>query len=263
MRFSVITPTFNRQQIVRRAIESGLEFVRAVGDSEVVVIDDASSDGTVGMIRSIYERELSSGLLKLVTREKNGGSTAAKSDGARQARGDWLIFLDSDDELLPEASAAIPAFIHSHPDAPVFLFRCIDQNQRMIGSPASPRSLALVDLLTAGTPGECLPVISRKAFLEFTPDGDPLGFEFLSVLRIVKAHGPAMLSDSIARRYHTDGNDRLTSRAGNLRRADHLVRGFHRMLSEFGPAMPLRYRLGIYLRMGCYRAIALCGFGTR
>jgi glycosyltransferase involved in cell wall biosynthesis len=263
MRFSVITPTFNRQQIVRRAIESGLEFVRAVGDSEVVVIDDASSDDTVEMIRNTYARELDSGLLKLVTREKNGGSTAAKSDGARQARGDLLIFLDSDDELLPEAATAIPAFVKSHADAPVFFFRCIDQNQQMIGSHASPRALTLVELLTAGTPGECLPVISRKSFLEFTPDGDPLGFEFLSVLRIVRAHGPAMLSDSVVRRYHTEGNDRLTSRAGNLRRANHLVLGFRNMLTEFGSAMPLRYRLGIYLRMGCYRAIALCGFATR
>src|SRR5262245_35539999 len=243
MRFSVITPTYNRQQIVQRAIESGLDFVRAVGDSEIVVIDDASSDGTVGMVRSIYERELNSGLLKLVIRERNGGSTAAKSDGAKQARGDWLVYLDSDDELLPEAAVSIPAFIQSHIEAPVFLFRCVDQNHRPVGSHVSPRSLTLADLLTEGTPGECLTVVSRKASLEFAPDGDPLGFEFLSVLRIVRAHGPAALSDSIVRRYHTEGSDRLTSRAGNLRRAQHLVRGFHRMLTEFGSAMPLRYRL--------------------
>jgi glycosyltransferase involved in cell wall biosynthesis len=259
-RFSVITPTFNRLQIVRRAIDSGLHFALEVGDCEVVVIDDASYDGTVDMIRSVYARELESGLLKLVTRPSNGGSTAAKSDGAQRASGDWLVFLDSDDELLPEASISVPAFIESHPHAPVFFFRCTDQEGRFVGIGAPQSSLDLTALLTEGTPGECLTVVSRKACLEFPPDGDPLGFEFLSVLRIVRAYGAAMLSDSVARRYHMDGSDRLTSRVGNLRRAKHLVLGFNRMVGEFGTAMPVQHRLRIYFKIACYGAIAMWNF---
>jgi glycosyltransferase involved in cell wall biosynthesis len=258
MRFSVITPTFNRRSIVQRSIDSSLEFARAVGDSEVVVIDDASQDGTVDMLRTRYAKELTSGILKLVERQRNGGSTVAKADGARRASGDWLVFLDSDDELLPEASRSIPGFIGAHLDAPVFLYRCIDQEGHPIGPPVSPRPLSFDELLAGGTPGECLPVISRIAFLEFPTDNDILAFEFMSLLRIVRAYGPAMLSDAVARRYHMDGADRLTSRTGNLRRARQHARGFGRMLQEFGPMMPFWKRLALRLRILCYSLIAAC-----
>lgn len=266
-RFSVVTPTYNRRSIVPRAIDSSLAFARAVGDSEVIVIDDASQDGTADMIRSAYAQDLVSGTLKLVERQTNGGSTVAKSDGARRASGEWLIFLDSDDQLLPEASSSIPAFVATHSSAPVFFFRCVDQEGRPIGPPVPPRPLSFSDFVSDlpffATPGECLPVISRLAFLEFPSDKDALGFELMSAIRILRKHGPAMLSDDIARIYHMDGSDRLTSRAGNLRRADQLVRGFSRMLHEFGPMMPLRQRMKIHLRIVCYGAVAACGFGRR
>jgi glycosyltransferase involved in cell wall biosynthesis len=256
MRFSIITPTFNRRDVVRRSIDSGLQFVRAVGNSEIVVIDDASKDGTVGMLRNHYVRELRDGLIKLVAREENGGSTVAKSDGARNATGDWLIFLDSDDELLPEAATAMPNFIGAHRDAKVFLFRCIDTTGRLIGPPMAPQSRSLFYLLTVGTPGECLPVLSRTAFLKSPADNDPMGFEFLSTLRVVQAFGPAVLSDAVTRRYYTSHHDRLTSRLGNLRRAKSLVSGLSTTLREFGAIIPLSKRLGIFVRIICYSLIA-------
>jgi len=258
MRFSIITPTFNRQVAVQRSIASSLAFARSVGESEVVVIDDASTDGTVATIRGRYAAELTSGILKLGARQENGGSTLAKADGARNATGDWLIFLDSDDELLPEASLSIPGFIDMHPGPHVFFFRCTDQTGQLIGPPVAPRLFSFADLLAGGTPGECLPVISRTAFLQFPTDNDVLAFEFMATLRIVKAHGSAMLSDAIARRYYMDGTDRLTSRAGNLRRAKQHALGFRRMLDEFGPMMSFRKRMGIYARILCYSVVAFC-----
>lgn len=259
MRFSVITPTFNRREVVRRAIASGLQFVRTAGDGEVVVIDDASRDGTADMLRSQYAAELSGGLMKLVARQANGGSTVAKSDGARNASGDWLVFLDSDDELLPQAAAVIPEFIDAHAGTKLFLFRCVDENDRLIGPPRAAGPLSFAELVNNGTPGECLPVASRAAFLEFPSDKDVLAYEFMSLLRIVRTHGDAMLSESTARRYHTDGNDRLTSRMGNLRRARKHAEGFAAMLREFGPAMSPQKRRQIRLRILCYRMLAACG----
>src|SRR5262245_27643075 len=156
MRFSIITPTFNRRSIVSRSIDSSLAFIHSVADSEVVVVDDASRDGTSDEIRQRYRAELDNGFLKLVERQQNGGSTIAKGDGARSARGHLLIFLDSDYELLKEASMAIPPFIDAHPNAPVFLFRCVDQDDLLIGPKVSPRALTFSQLLNDGTPGECL-----------------------------------------------------------------------------------------------------------
>jgi glycosyltransferase involved in cell wall biosynthesis len=70
MRFSVVTATFNRRTLLPRALNSALEFVRIVGDGEVVVIDDASHDGTVDMIRTVYAAQIEAGLLKLVGRRQ-------------------------------------------------------------------------------------------------------------------------------------------------------------------------------------------------
>src|SRR5262245_8079190 len=110
MRFSVISPTFNRSMIVKRAIDSG--FRAASWRQRNVVVDDASSDRTVDMLREDYGEELDSGLLKLVTRTSNGGSTAAKWDGTRQAKGDMsflCVALQSND-VVRHLMAARPLF---------------------------------------------------------------------------------------------------------------------------------------------------------
>jgi glycosyltransferase involved in cell wall biosynthesis len=261
MRFSVITPTFNRGATVSRAIDSSLAFARAVGACEVIVIDDASLDGTAEMVRNSYAKELKAGILKLLGRSQNGGSTVAKTQGARHASGDWLVFIDDDDELVPEASITLPAFANEHNDSPVLLFRCVDQIGNLVGPPVPPSALDFDHLLTRGTPGECLPVVARTAFLEFPSENDVPAYEFLAILRIVRAHGPAMLSDAVARRYHMEGSDRLTSRAGNLRRARQHAEGFRRMYREFGSMMPMQKRIGIQLRIFCYSLVAACGIG--
>ena len=110
MFFSIIIPTFERRQVLPQSIDSSIAFARAAGETEVVVVDDASQDGTAAMIRERYAPQLASASVKLVERRINGGVTAARNDGVRVAHGDWLIFLDSDDQLLPIASQAIPAF---------------------------------------------------------------------------------------------------------------------------------------------------------
>ena len=121
-RFSVVTPTFQRRQVVRRSIDSALTFARAVGDTELVVVDDASNDGTLEEIREAYSDEIDQGLIVLLRRPLNGGVTAAKNDGARVASGEWVIFLDSDDRLLPAAAEAIPTFAIGMPQRPFYSF---------------------------------------------------------------------------------------------------------------------------------------------
>ena len=261
MNFSIITPTFQRRQIVRASIDSALAFARAAPGSEVIVVDDASSDGTVEMIRAAYPREIESGLLVVVQRVTNGGVTAAKNDGARAAHGDWLIFLDSDDQLLPIASQAIPAFAAQNKTAPLLIFRCKDETGNLVGPPAPAGPLDLDTLLRRGIPGECLPVVFRTAFLAHPYDEDLRGFEYLAYPRIVQSHGPAMLSETVVRRYSTTGADRLSTLSGRLRRADLIARGFARMRAEFGSKLGLRQQAALALRIVCYRLAAAIGFG--
>jgi glycosyltransferase involved in cell wall biosynthesis len=92
---SVVIPTYNRAALVARAIRSVL--AQTVGDIEVLVVDDASSDDTAGVVRKIQDPRLT--YLRLPVRR---GGPAARNAALAVTRGAYVAFLDSDDEWLPD-----------------------------------------------------------------------------------------------------------------------------------------------------------------
>lgn len=95
MEISVVVPTFNRADVLRRSLESVL--AQTLVPAEIVVVDDASTDGTDGVIS-----EIGSELVRYVRLPARSGSQAARNHGIREARGNWIAFQDSDDEWLPD-----------------------------------------------------------------------------------------------------------------------------------------------------------------
>lgn len=93
MKVSVIIPTYDRQTQVLRAIDYVLAQTAPV--DEIIVVDDGSTDGTAEVIRTRH------GSRVRVLRQKNQGVSAARNYGIREARGEWIAFLDSDDIWLP------------------------------------------------------------------------------------------------------------------------------------------------------------------
>ena len=91
---TVVLPVFNRVQVVARAIESVLG--QTFSDFELLVVDDASTDGTVSRVARFGDPRLR--ILPLPT---NGGACAARNAGIEAARGEIVCFLDSDDVYLP------------------------------------------------------------------------------------------------------------------------------------------------------------------
>jgi glycosyltransferase involved in cell wall biosynthesis len=96
MRVSVIIPTFNRARLLAEAIQSSLG-QRGVPELEVIVVDDGSSDDTRSCVRHVQEGDTR---LQYVY-QKNRGPSAARNTGLRNATGEFVQFLDSDDLLLP------------------------------------------------------------------------------------------------------------------------------------------------------------------
>ena len=94
MRVSAIIPTFNRRGYIRRAIDSVLAQTSSV--DEVVVIDDGSTDGTAEAVKAWY------GSRVRVIQQERTGVAGARRRGIQAARGEWIAFLDSDDEWTPE-----------------------------------------------------------------------------------------------------------------------------------------------------------------
>ena len=173
----------------------------------------------------------------------------AKNEGARAAHGDWVIILDSDDELLAGAATAIPNVAAAHPNAPLLFFRCEDEAGRLMEPRASPGPLPF-SALVVGTLGQHCPVIKRTAFLACPYDEDLRGFVSLAYFRMVQRFGPAIISDAVVRRYYTVGEDRLCKLANRLGRADAMARGFSRWLNEFGQMLPWRRRMASAFPVG-------------
>jgi hypothetical protein len=91
--FSIVIPMFNRQAFIGRALQSCLN--QTFADWEAVVVDDASSDASAEVVGGIGDPRV-----RLICHEKNLGVCPARNSGVRAARGKWIIFLDSDDELI-------------------------------------------------------------------------------------------------------------------------------------------------------------------
>lgn len=94
MRISVVIPTYNRQHTVCRAIDSVL--AQSLQPLEILVVDDGSTDQTVSIITERYRDRI-----HVIECDSNKGVSAARNLAIHHSRGDWLAFLDSDDEWLP------------------------------------------------------------------------------------------------------------------------------------------------------------------
>jgi glycosyltransferase involved in cell wall biosynthesis len=94
MRFSIIVPTYNRQRILRRCLKAVTS--QEYPDYEVIVVDDASGDGT----REMVEREYPD--VRYFQQKTNQGPAAARNRGIQEAHGEIIAF--TDDDCLPPAN---------------------------------------------------------------------------------------------------------------------------------------------------------------
>jgi len=97
---TVITATFNRARVLKRALDSVLH--QDFTDWELIVVDDGSTDDTSAVVSRYDDSRI-----VYVTHAENRGVTAAKNTGLNHATGTWVTFLDSDDEVVIEALSTL------------------------------------------------------------------------------------------------------------------------------------------------------------
>lgn len=102
---SVILPTFNRAYVLKRAIDS--VFNQTYKDFEFIIVDDGSTDDTQELLKNYPT-------IKIIT-TKNQGVSAARNQAIKSARGEWVAFIDSDDEWLPEKLEKQIEYAKNHP----------------------------------------------------------------------------------------------------------------------------------------------------
>jgi len=112
--FSVIIPTYNRKDFLPIAVESVLE--QTFSDYELIVVDDGSTDGTAEWLRLSLNR---AGAIKYIYQAHQGVSSA-RNCGIKNAKGEFIAFLDSDDRFCRQKLEITYEHIQNNPDYKIF-----------------------------------------------------------------------------------------------------------------------------------------------
>lgn len=108
---SVLIPTYNSERTIARAISSVL--AQTLPPIEVIVVDDSSTDGTVGIVKSLCS-DSKPNFLKLIELGSNCGVYHARNAGWDAAAGEFLALLDSDDSWHPRKLELQTAYMAKH-----------------------------------------------------------------------------------------------------------------------------------------------------
>jgi Glycosyl transferase family 2 len=113
-KISALITTYNRRKFVSRAIQSVL--VQTVPVGEIIVIDDGSTDGTAEAIECEFGQRVR------VVRQSNQGVTRARRRAISESSGEWVAFLDSDDEWTPDRNRIFLQAIQRVPPEVAWIF---------------------------------------------------------------------------------------------------------------------------------------------
>lgn len=212
---TIITPVYNRRNTIKRTLQSVEN--QSFRDFEYIIIDDGSTVPSDDLILDyIYETALPVMYIK----KQNGGVHTARNIGYEYARGELVVCIDSDDELLPDACQIFHDAWNKIPENKRSLYwqikaLCVDQNGKMC-SKLFPENLNEMDVIEAKkylslASGEQLgcrrvDIMKNNKFPE--PDGVKFVNECVVWLELEKRYLSLGINE-VVRVYHTDGDDRI------------------------------------------------------
>jgi GT2 family glycosyltransferase len=121
MDVSVVIPSFNDRDYLRRCLRSILEHTQGI-EYEVIVVDNASGDGSPEMVAAEFPQ------VTLLRRADNAGFAVAVNQGIRAARGDLLLLLNSDAMFTSNALPPMHHYLQAHPEVGVLGPKLLDDD---------------------------------------------------------------------------------------------------------------------------------------
>jgi GT2 family glycosyltransferase len=226
---TVVIPTFNRAAVLARAIRSVVG--QTCQDWELIVVDDCSTDGTEQTVRGFSDSRIT--YLRL---DRNSRWGAARNTGIRQARGEYVAFLDSDDEWLPEKlEKELEVFQNSDPAVGlVYTGKMIlDEQGRVLEVRRPTKSGWVYDaLLDWDFIGSCSRVAVKKQVLDRVGGFDEtfgICEDYDLWLRVARTSKIACVPYCLVKRYM--GSDQVTASLRNICEA------WERILSKYRSEM--------------------------
>ena len=104
---SIIMPSWNTDRFMAETIQSVID--QTYTNWELLIVDDCSTDNTDEVVASFKDDRI-----KYFHNEKNSGAALTRNRAMREARGEWIAFLDSDDLWMPEKLERQIAFMKEH-----------------------------------------------------------------------------------------------------------------------------------------------------
>lgn len=212
-RVSVIIPTRNRLPLLKKALKSVEE--QTFGNLEIIVVDDASDDDTAEFLRE----EMEKGRLRVIRHESRAGGGKARNSGILAAKGDFIAFLDDDDEWLPKKlEKQLPLF-----DDPqvglVYTGTELVQTDHQLSYYALPDITGHVfeTMLIENRIGTTNTVVLRAALARETlfDESLPARQDYDLWLRIAKTHKFAGVREALVKVYSRKTLSRITSNVEN------------------------------------------------
>lgn len=113
MNISVVIPLYNKENRIYHTINSVLN--QTFKDFELIIVDDGSTDKSVEIVQRIHDSRI-----RLI-RKKNGGPSSARNCGVHEAKFDWIMFLDADDEMVCDSLDHFVKLVSANPRINMFV----------------------------------------------------------------------------------------------------------------------------------------------
>ena len=114
MKVSIIVPVYNVENYVEECFQS-IARQTYTGAMECIFVDDCGTDRSVALVEEMIAAYRGPIAFKMLHHERNRGLSAARNTGLREASGDYVYFIDSDDSITPECIALLSALAKKYP----------------------------------------------------------------------------------------------------------------------------------------------------
>ena len=240
-RVSVIVPAYRCEKTVEQSVRSAL--LQSLREIEVIVVDDASDDGTPAILARLQKEDAR---VRVITLSENKGVANARNRGAETAQADWIAFLDSDDIWnadklecqLKTAEEAGATFVYT-------AAACINANGEPTGKIFHvPETVAADRLLFGNDVVTSTVLVRRDAYERHPMECSYLHEDLICWYRILKDGAKAVGIDEPSVRYRISQG----SKTGNKRKSAAMMWNTYRHLG-----------VGFFRRIICFAGYCLHG----
>lgn len=214
---SIILPTFNRKNLLERAIKSALNQTHS--RFELIIVDDCSSDNSQELLNSFNDDRIT-----YVRHTINRGGSVARNTGLLIARGEFISFIDDDDEYTSNRLKTLLHAIRQHPEIDYILSKMIIKrtDHDIVIPKANPMPFTHVDLLLNKVPPLYHTALIKKERIIFFDDNLPRWQDLDFMIRLRKQYLPSYI-DEITYVCHAEHDkDRITHKAKAINKCVYL-----------------------------------------